>query len=1063
MGLHQGHEASGSSHRDVTIEQLVQRLGRPDVLDDLIRLRAADDVQVPILAYPRGEDNAANYEYFSGCDLDRLVDQAVRCLMERGFAPASHNDESIVALLTLSDLDMVITFFALSRLGYTVMMLSPRLSAAACVSLLETAKCNTILYGQTPNIRSTIEGILQLKHVSSQSLLSRSAYDSPCENSGHPLQWNRDNKAQREKIALVLHSSGSTGTPKPIYLTHKALMTHPLRGPGFTSFNSLPWYHLHGLSTAFQAMWRRKTAFMWNASLPLTSDSLVTALEASQPESVSTVPYVLQLLAENPRGIEALRKCKMVTYGGAACPDELGDKLVQEGVKFAAAFGSSEAGFVAESISRPEGDTAWNYVFFFDNIRPFIWMKPIGDGLYESVYLSGHPALTTSNSDDPPGSYHSRDVFAPHPTLPDRWKYITRLDDRITLVNGEKVLPLPIEGRIKQHPLVREAVMVGVNKTAPGLLIFRSEASNNLSDEEFLCSIWSTVEEANSRAEQFSQITREMIAILPLTARYPMTDKGSLIRAQVYSQFSGVIEDLYAKVERSDGTLELDIPATEAHLMKVCQKELGLSIPSPESGFFAMGVDSLKALHLRRLVLRYFKLGSKKLSLNVIFETGNICRLAEHIHSLQTGKERHAEDELSLMPSLIEKYSAFRKHVPHPASVTNGKGVILTGATGSLGAHTLSHLLQEDDISVIYCLTRREHPKEALLEALQQRGLNISQAQTKKIIAFKSALDEPYFGLEAETLREMQDCVSLIIHTAWPVNFNLPLLNFETHIKGLYNLIQFSLSVNLPAPAVLLFCSSISTVLGLPPTTIVEEQPMKELASSLDMGYGRSKLVGEHIVSNARKSGARAYSLRIGQISGDSRKGIWNESEAVPLMLRSALTLRTLPDLQCACSWLPVDTLASTILDLAKTCSQRSASTPTSETNGNGDFPTTTFVDDSVYNICNPYSFTWTSLLTELRRAGITFKTVSFDTWISMMRESQKRCEERVNPAVKLVGHYEAMYSPASADKKRGVRRYPEQFVTEKVERDSVTLRDRRPRIIEDGILSRYIRFWLDR
>lgn len=309
----------------------------------------------------------------------------------------------------------------------------------------------------------------------------------------------------------------------------------------------------------------------------------------------------------------------------------------------------------------------------------------------------------------------------------------------------------------------------------------------------------------------------------------------------------------------------------------------------------------------------------------------------------------------------------------------------------------------------------------------------------------------------------MQDCVSLIIHTAWPVNFNLPLLNFETHIKSLYNLIQFSLSVNLPSPAVLLFCSSISTVLGLPPTTIVEEQPMKELASSLDMGYGRSKLVGEHIISNSRRSGARAYSLRIGQISGDSRKGIWNESEALPLMLRSALTLKTLPDLQSACSWLPVDTLASTILDLARTCSQRSASTPVSETNGNADSTTTTFVDDSVYNILNPSTFTWTSLLTELRRAGIAFETVSFDTWISMMRESQKRCEERVNPAVKLVGHYEAMYSPDSDSKKRGVRRYPERFVTEKAERDSVTLRDRRPRILEDGILSRYIHFWLDR
>ena len=116
---------------------------------------------------------------------------------------------------------------------------------------------------------------------------------------------------------------------------------------------------------------------------------------------------------------------------------------------------------------------------FFENLRPFIWMKPVGADLYECVYLAGHPALTASNSDEPPGSYHSRDVFTPHPTIPDRWKYITRLDDRLTLVNGEKVLPLPIEGSIKQSPLVQEAVVIGVGKSAPGLLIFRSDEARN--------------------------------------------------------------------------------------------------------------------------------------------------------------------------------------------------------------------------------------------------------------------------------------------------------------------------------------------------------------------------------------------------------------------------------------------------------------------------------------------------------------------------------------------------------------------------------------------------------
>lgn len=243
----------------------------------------------------------------------------------------------MVALLTLSDLSMVITFFALSRLGYTVMMLSPRLSGGACALLLDKVNCETIIYGNTGSIRTTMGEILQQKLVSCRPMPNTSLQNT--ETSFLVLHRHRNSEAQSNKTALILHSSGSTGTPKPLFLTHRALMTHPLRGPGLTSFNPLPWYHLHGLSTALQAMWMRKTAFMWNAALPLTADSVVSILEAARPESVAAVPYMLQLLVNSPRGIAALRQCKLVTYGGAPCPDELGDRLVSEGVPFGGSFG----------------------------------------------------------------------------------------------------------------------------------------------------------------------------------------------------------------------------------------------------------------------------------------------------------------------------------------------------------------------------------------------------------------------------------------------------------------------------------------------------------------------------------------------------------------------------------------------------------------------------------------------------------------------------------------------------------------------------------------------------
>lgn len=54
-------------------------LGNFEYLDDLFRLRAADEIQVPLLAFPTTDVAAAgHFEFFSGQDLNRFADQAAR-------------------------------------------------------------------------------------------------------------------------------------------------------------------------------------------------------------------------------------------------------------------------------------------------------------------------------------------------------------------------------------------------------------------------------------------------------------------------------------------------------------------------------------------------------------------------------------------------------------------------------------------------------------------------------------------------------------------------------------------------------------------------------------------------------------------------------------------------------------------------------------------------------------------------------------------------------------------------------------------------------------------------
>lgn len=66
-------------------------------------------------------------------------------------------------------------------------------------------------------------------------------------------------------------------------------------------------------------------------------------MEKVQPDAVHVVPYALGLLAEKPRGVEALKRCKIVTAAGTRTPDELGDRLVSEGVILGVVVGTSVA------------------------------------------------------------------------------------------------------------------------------------------------------------------------------------------------------------------------------------------------------------------------------------------------------------------------------------------------------------------------------------------------------------------------------------------------------------------------------------------------------------------------------------------------------------------------------------------------------------------------------------------------------------------------------------------------------------------------------------------------
>lgn len=319
------------------VKERIDKFGKLWMIDDLIRVRGRDEDQVPILGYPKHDHDATEYEYFTGRDLDSMVDEACRALTRAGLEV---NSRKTVALFAPSDLSFVVTFFALFRLGCKVLAISIRLNQPACIHLLERANCDAILYGTTVRINSTMAEIKQARpDLMLIRMPTREDFDVPG-GAAEPFQRPiPDRETEHTQMALMMHSSGSTGLPKPLLLSHRSLLASIVSGTGLKAFNALPWYHLHGLITSIQAMWMRRPAHLFNAHMPLTADNLISALKSIQPEICHTVPYVLKLMAERQDGIAVLEKCKFVTSAGARTPDELGNRVVEAGVRLGLVFG----------------------------------------------------------------------------------------------------------------------------------------------------------------------------------------------------------------------------------------------------------------------------------------------------------------------------------------------------------------------------------------------------------------------------------------------------------------------------------------------------------------------------------------------------------------------------------------------------------------------------------------------------------------------------------------------------------------------------------------------------
>lgn len=338
-----------------------------------------------------------------------------------------------VALLCHSSPEFLFTWLGLMRLGYAVLLIAPQCQAGAIMHLCTSCDADVLLHdtahadraSETQNAadKQGLSGfrtqLLPLKKEENIFAVRKEQVDSGVEL---PLVNMVD-------VAYLHHTSGtSSGLPKPIPQSHRAaigVLPHLPKIPGVATFTTTPLYH-GGIADLFRA-WA-SNALIWlfpSKDIPITAQNICNCLRVAKSYRntgglpavgyFSSVPYVLQMMEADDKGLELLKEMDIVGVGGAALPAEVGDRLVHNGVNLISRFGSAECGFVLSSFRDFAVDKNWQYLRNY-NPPELLRFEPQEDGLAELVIKPGWPHMVCI-----PTSFdiHALTLlYRPRPTVP---------------------------------------------------------------------------------------------------------------------------------------------------------------------------------------------------------------------------------------------------------------------------------------------------------------------------------------------------------------------------------------------------------------------------------------------------------------------------------------------------------------------------------------------------------------------------------------------------------------------------------------------------------------------
>jgi len=381
---------------------------------------------------------------------------------------------------------------------------------------------------------------------------------------------------------------------------------------------------------------------------------------------------------------------------------------------------------------------------------------------------------------------------------------------------------------------------------------------------------------------------------------------------------------------------DLDGEQAQAVVVGVLQQRLAAVMGLADAGsldpgdsLFHIGLDSLMAVELAAGIQR--DLGVK-LELESLAGDPSLEVLAavvlEGLVDPQGGVDRtlNLGQEAQLRSSWSLPGAAALAADPgalSPGSAPPGEAMLLTGASGFLGAYLLAGQLERWPELQVRCLVRAQDAPtgmERIQANLGRYGL-WQEAWASRLVAVPGDLAQPRFGLSDGAFADLARGLGGILHNGAQLSQMASYSQLDAaNVGGTHTVLELAVHGQALGPVPIQLISSVAVF----EAAAYRNQPVLESDDvaewrGIHVGYSQTKWVGERLVLAAGAAGLPVTVYRPPLIGGHSCTGAWHQDDLLHRLLRGCLALGMAPDVPWELDLVPVDYVADAVTALAWT------------------------------------------------------------------------------------------------------------------------------------------------